>query len=280
MALRFPVVNVSQVTAPVVGAGNQFFAGARLFARGVGLCFRNPRLMLLGMIPALITGVLYLAAFVALAWNVVDLAAWLTPFADDWSAAARSLTRVVAGAAVFGVGLLVGVLTFTTVTLVIGDPFYESISGRIERGCGGTPDEVETSFWTSLGRAIVDALRLIGLSVLFGVLLFIAGFIPILGQTVVPVLGAIVGGGLLALELTGSPFSRRGKLWAERRQVLRRNRTLALGFGVSVFVVFLIPLGAILFMPAAVVGAALLTRRCLGQRIPDQIVVAPKPSSA
>ena len=40
------------------------------------------------MIPALITGVLFLAAFVALAWNVVDLAAWLTPFADDWSAAA------------------------------------------------------------------------------------------------------------------------------------------------------------------------------------------------
>ena len=271
-------MNVSQVTAPVVGAGNQFFSGVRLFLRGAGICFRNPRLMLLGMIPALIAGLLYLAAFVALAWNVADLAAWVTPFADDWSAGARGLARVVAGAALFGVGLLVGVLTFTTVTLVIGDPFYESISGQVERGCGGTPDEVETSFWTSLGRAIVDALRLIGLSVFFGVLLFVAGFIPILGQTVVPVLGAIVGGGLLALELTGSPFSRRGKLWAERRQVLRRNRNLALGFGVTVFVVFLIPLGAILFMPAAVVGAALLTRGCLGQPIPDRITPVPAAS--
>ena len=96
----------------------------------------------------------------------------------------------------------------------------------------------------------------------------------------VPVLGAIVGGGLLALELTGSALLPARQALAERRQVLRRNRTLALGFGVSVFVVFLIPLGAILFMPAAVVGAALLTRRCLGQPIPDQIIVAPKPSSA
>jgi CysZ protein len=39
---------------------------------------------------------------------------------------------------------------------------------------------------------------------------------------------------------------------------------LALGFGVSVFVCFLVPLGAVLVMPAAVAGATLLTRHAYG----------------
>ena len=38
---------------------------------------------------------------------------------------------------------------------------------------------------------------------------------------------------------------------------------MAVGFGAAVFVCFLIPLGAILVMPAAVAGATLLTRRIL-----------------
>jgi CysZ protein len=38
-----------------------------------------------------------------------------------------------------------------------------------------------------------------------------------------------------------------------------------LGFGVPVFVVFLVPFVAVLVMPGAVAGATLLTRRVLGQ---------------
>jgi CysZ protein len=84
---------------------------------------------------------------------------------------------------------------------------------------------------------------------------------------VVPVLGAAVGGWLLAIELTGAPFQRRGRRLQDRRQVLRAHRPLTLGFGVAVFLSFLIPLGAILLMPAAVAGATLLSRRALGQPI-------------
>jgi CysZ protein len=40
---------------------------------------------------------------------------------------------------------------------------------------------------------------------------------------------------------------------------------LALGFGVAVFCCFLIPLGAVFVMPAAVAGGTLLARRVLGQ---------------
>jgi CysZ protein len=246
------------------GTVRQFATGAGLLGRGLGLVLRQPRMLGLGLLPALISGILYAAAIVTLIVFISDLAATVTWFADDWSTFWRDLVRVVAGAALLGLGGLFGVLTFTAVTLLIGDPFYEKISGLVEARYGGVPDEVEVSLARSLGRSLVDSLRLIGLSILLGIPLFLAGFIPLVGQTVVPVIVGAVGGWLLAVELTGVPFQRRGQRLRHRRAALRGQRPLALGFGVAVLVCFLIPLGAVLLMPAAVAGGTLLSRKVLG----------------
>ncbi|MFC0008135.1 EI24 domain-containing protein [Micromonospora siamensis] len=258
-------MNAPRTIAPVAGAARRFLGGAGLLLRGLGLYVRSPGLMLLGVIPALISGALFLTALGALVYFADDLAAWATPFADGWSSTARGLVRVIAGLAFVGVGGLLGVVTFTALTLAIGDPFYEKISERVEDRLGGTPGAVEVPFWASLRRSVADSLRLVGFSVLVGIPLFAAGFIPVVGQTVVPVIGGAVGGWLLAVELVGAPFSRRGLRLPDRRATLKADRPTALGFGVAVFVCFLIPLGAILVMPAAVAGATLLTRRSLGQ---------------
>lgn len=253
------------VTAPVAGVAAQFISGVGLFLRGVAMYARSPGLVLLGIVPALISGALFVGAYATLAYFVTDLAEWATPFADDWSPGLRNVTRIVAGLALLGLGGLLSVLTFTAVTLVIGDPFYEKISERVEERYGGVPGEVEIPWYRSLRRSVIDSARLIGLSVLVGIPLFAAGFLPVVGQTVVPVLGAAVGGWLLSAELVGAPFYRRGLRLRDRRQALRAIRPAALGFGVAVFVTFLIPLGAVLFTPAAVAGAALLARRSLGE---------------
>ncbi|MBM0274245.1 EI24 domain-containing protein [Micromonospora tarensis] len=260
-------MDVSRIASPVTGAVGRFLAGAGLLLRGLGLYFRSPGLMLLGVVPALISGALFLAALTTLVYFVDDLAALVTPFADDWSKTSRSLVRVIAGLAFLGLGGLLGVLTFTAVTLVIGDPFYEKISERVEQRYGGTPNAVEVPLWSSLRRSLADSVRLVALSALVGIPLFVAGFIPVVGQTVVPVIGAAVGGWFLAVELVGAPFYRRGMRLPQRRAILKADRPAALGFGVAVFLCFLIPLGAVLVMPAAVAGAALLARRSLGQPI-------------
>ena len=257
----------SRIAAPVTGAAGRFLSGVGLLLRGLGLYVRSPGLMLLGVLPALISAALFVTAFVLLAYAADDLAALVTPFADDWSTTARSLARVIAGLAFLGLGGLLAVVGFTAVTLVIGDPFYEKISERVEERLGGTPDAVHVAFWPSLRRSAADSLKLVGLAVLVGIPLFVAGFLPVVGQTVVPVIGAAVGGWLLVLELTGAAFSRRGRRLPDRRAVLRADRPTALGFGVAVFVCFLIPLGAVLLMPAAVAGATLLARRSLGQSV-------------
>lgn len=258
-------------TAPVArgagGAVRDLFAGAGLLLRGAGMYGRSPRLLLLGVVPALIAMLVVGGAFALLAWFVDDIAGALTGFAHGWAPGARQAVRFVAAIAVLGAAGLLAILTFTALTLTIGDPFYEKISERIERRLGGVPGAVDRPWYRDLLRNIADSGRLLALSALVGIPLFLLGLVPVVGQVTAAVAGALVGGWMLALELTGVAFARRGMRLAQRRAALRSRRALAVGFGAATFVCFLIPFGAILLMPAAVAGATLLTRRVLGYPI-------------
>jgi CysZ protein len=249
------------------GAGRDFFTGMGFLARGLGMYARSPKIMLMGLLPAVLSGLLLVGAFVAMIYLVDDVVRWATPFADNWSEAMRDTIRFVAMFAVAAVWVVVSVLLFAALTLAIGQPFYEAISKRVEDQLGGAPGEMDVSFWRSLPRSIVDSVRLLILAAAFGILIFAIGLIPVAGQVIGPILGAFLGGWVLALELSGVPFERRGMRFTQRRRALRQRRGMALGFGVATFVCFLIPFGAVLVMPAAVVGATLLSRRVLG--LPD-----------
>lgn len=242
-----------------------FFAGIGLLGRGLGSYARSPGLLLLGMLPALITFVLLVGGFVAVAAFLGPESRAVTWFAGNWPTGSRDLVRALAQIAILGVYVLVSIVAFTGLTLAIGDPFYEKISERVEDRLGGLPGAVDRPWWKELSRGLLESIRLVTLSIVIGLLLFVGGLLPAVGQTVVPVIGALVGGWALAVELTGVAFARRGLRLRDRRRVLRQHRWLTLGFGVAVFVCFLIPLGAVLMMPAAVAGATLLTRQVYGQ---------------
>lgn len=241
----------------------RFLYGVGLFGRGLLLYLRTPRLLLLGLTPTLLSAALFLAALVALFHFLPDLATQVTWFAEDWSPAARAAATVVAATGIVLVALLLSVVTFTAVTLAIGNPFYERISDWVERAHGGVDAEVEVGFWRGLWRGLGESARLFAVTAAIGVSLFLAGLVPVVGQTVVPVVGAAVGGWFLALELVGTPLGRRGLRLADRRRLLRTHRPEALGFGVTVFVCFLVPGAAVLLTPAAVVGGTLLARHVL-----------------
>lgn len=219
--------------------------------------------MLFGAIPALIVGVFYLAGIIALVLNLDGIVTWATPFADGWSEPLRTGLRVVAVLAVVALAALLVIFSFTAITLLVGDPFYERIWREVERRNGSEPAELGESLWAGLARGIANALRFFAVTASVGLLLFVCGFIPVIGQTVVPVIGFAVGGWFLATELTGFAFDGRGRSLADRRRSLRSRRALTLGFGVATYATFLIPGGAVLFMPSAVAGATLLARETL-----------------
>lgn len=248
------------------GVFAQFFIGVGFLARGFGVWRTAPGLMLLGMVPALIVGAVFITGFLALGLNLENIAGAVTPFANSWDEPYRTGVRLIAGLAFLVVGFLLVVFTFTTVTLIVGAPFYERIWRHVEQRYGAVPED-NRGFWRTVGKGVGDGLRMLVPTVLMGIPLLLLGFIPVVGQVLVPVLGAFVGGWFLSVELVGMAFDARGKSLTQRRAALKALRPMTLGFGVATYLVFLVPLGAVFVMPAAVGGATLLARRELGESI-------------
>ncbi|MFJ3230012.1 EI24 domain-containing protein [Streptomyces sp. NPDC086787] len=220
-----------------------------------------------GLLPGLITLVLYAAAFVALALWGEDAVSWATPFADDWSSPWQGLFRGFLTAVLFALGLLLAVLTFTAVTLLVGQPFYESLSEKVDRDVSpdGTAPESGLPLWRELWISARDSLRVLARAAVWGVLLFAAGFLPVVGQTAVPVIGFVVTGFFLTEELTAVALQRRDVDLRARLALLRSRKTLVWGFGTPLGLAFLVPFVAVFLMPGAVAGATLLARDLLGE---------------
>ncbi|WP_406371491.1 EI24 domain-containing protein [Streptomyces sp. NBC_00647] len=222
-----------------------------------------------GLVPGLITLVLYAAALVALGVYGEDFVTWATPFADDWTSPWSGLFRGFLTAVLFALALLLAVLTFTAVTLLIGQPFYENLSERVDRDVSpdGTAPESGLPLWRELWISGRDSLRILVRALVWAVLLFALGFVPFIGQTVVPVLGFVVTGFFLTEELVAVALQRRRVDLRERLALLRSRKTLVWGFGTPLGLAFLVPFVAVFLMPGAVAGATLMARDLLGEEI-------------
>ena len=240
-------------------------AGVRYLGRGQRWAAGHGRWFGFGLLPALVTFVLYAAALTALAFWADDIAAWATPFADGWDETWRATLRGLFAVLLWVSALLLSVLTFTAVTLLIGDPFYEKLSEQVEESEGGCPPGLDRPLWLELWTSLCDSLYVLWRALLFAVPLFFLGFIPVIGQTVVPALGFCVSGFFLTLELASVAMQRRGIPVRERLRILRTRKALAVGFGVPLVLMFLVPLVAVVLMPGAVAGAALLVRDLMGE---------------
>ncbi len=252
----------------------------RFLAEGQRWVVRNGRSWVMGAVPALITLAGYAVALTAAAVWGGHLADWLTPFAAHWPEFWRVLLRWTVRVLLFGGVLMLAVLTFTAVTLVVGQPFYEALSGRVERAESGVaPPESGLPVWRELLTGVGEAFVLLLRVAVFGIPLFVLGFVPLIGQSVVPALGFCVSGFFLTHELTTVALQRRRIPLRGRLRMLRDRLWLALGFGVPLVLLFLIPLVAVVAMPGAVAGATLLARDLLGpaadEHAPSDVPAAP-----
>ena len=233
----------------------EFFIGATLVLRGFGFWRVRPGVMALGMVPAVIAAAVIGTVLVTVGLNVEGFASAVTPFADEWAERERGVVRALV-AIVMLTGIVIGmVYSFTALTLLIGDPFYERIWRAVEHELGGfTPSPVR--FWRSFGDGILLVLRAIA----FGITTFIVGLVPAVGSAAAAVLGPTLAGHLIARELTTRSFEARGISASRRVALLRGSRARELGFGVMTQLLFVVPGGAIVVMPAAVVAATRLAR--------------------
>ncbi|WP_091226950.1 EI24 domain-containing protein [Microbacterium sp. 3J1] len=234
----------------------EFFAGVRMLLRGFGTWRQRPGLMALGLVPAVIAGLLLAAALVPLALSLGVISDTVTPFADRWLEPWRSLLRGAVGLVVFVAALALASAVFSALALAIGDPFYQRIWRAVETDLGDPPATDGGGFWSAVGEGI----RLVLLGLLVAVVVLLVGLVPLVGGVLGAVIGVTLSGRLLARELTGRAFDARDLTPLDRAALFSGSRARVLGFGVATQLCFLVPGGAVAVMPAAVAGSTMLAR--------------------
>jgi CysZ protein len=225
--------------------------GLRYNLRGLAFGLRTPSLLLLGLLRFFLTAIFTLALAAVIcthAGQILELL-WQRPESPWliwlWHPLSWLLALLLSGLAALA-GFLAAQLLFSVVIM-------EQMSVITERRlAGGVPGQAHqvrrTPFWTLLRQEIPRAI--LPLVISLG-LLPLSWFTPL--GPLVTVLSPLAAAVFLAWDNTDLVPARRMEPFAARWAFLRRHLGFHLGFGLP----FLIPLGNLLFLSFAPVGATL-----------------------
>lgn len=154
--------------------------------------------------------------------------------------------------------ILVGFyFAFTTLANFIAAPFNALLAEKVEQQLTG-----ENLTEMGFAELLKDVPRMLGREwkkMLYSlprlIALFVLGFVPVLGQTVVPVLAFIFGAWLLAIQYCDYPFDNHKISFARMRNALAEQRIMNFTFGGLVSLFTMLPFINLVIMPVAVCGA-------------------------
>ena len=197
---------------------------------------------------ALLLGLGYTWVAEASAWVVAVTPAWLS-----W------LGQLLA-ALLYVLGLVVAGWLVSLMAVLLASPFLGALSAGAEQEQFGTAPShapsVVGAVWGALRR---EARKLrYHLPRLAG--LFLLTLVPVV-NVAMPAFWFVFGAWMLAVQFVDYAAENRGLDFGETLAALRANRPAALGFGAVAGALLAIPFAALVVIPAAVCGGALLWRR-------------------
>lgn len=154
--------------------------------------------------------------------------------------------------------LVIFYFAFTTLANFIAAPFNALLAEKVEQQLTGE-NLTEMSFselMKDVPRMLKREWQKMWYSIPRLIALFLLGFVPVLGQTVVPVLTFIFGAWLLAIQYCDYPFDNHKISFARMRNALAEKRTMNFTFGALVSLFTMVPFLNLVAMPVAVCGAA------------------------
>lgn len=229
-----------------------FITGVRHVGRAFAL-LRVPGVRRYVIVPLLLNVLLFALALVGLgqaldyliAQYLAGWPAWIQRFA--WF-----LFAVLAASVVF--------FTFSLVANIVASPFNGLLAEAVERHLRG---EIGAPAWTwrrlarELGRTLWSELRKLAYVAWRALPLLVLSVIPVV-NALAPPLWLLFGAWMLCLEYLDCPLGNHGRVFPSVLGAMRRQRSLALGFGAAMTVVTLLPLLNFLAMPLGVAGATSL----------------------
>ncbi len=193
------------------------------------------------MIPAIVTLLVLVGLVIGVAALVEPLIAWVAAHVPSWLEAIVSwILRIVV---IAGVGMA-AVVIFVGVAGMIAGPFNEMLSEAVEEeltGRAGPP----FSFGAFVREALVGvahALRRLALSLVWLVLLFALGFVPVVGTIAATVIGFYIAARGCAYDAYDAVMSRRGFSYAQKKAFLATHRSRSTGLGAAIAGMLLVPI--------------------------------------
>lgn len=230
-------------------------SGASYFLKGFEL-IQTKGLRSFVIFPLIVNVLLFSGAFYYLYLKLEEVFNYINGFLPDW----LSWLNVILWPLAIIAMLVVFSFIFSSVANWIAAPFNGVLSEKVECYLTGQPAP-ESSFsdilkdiprtltreWTKLAYYIPKAL---GCLILF--------FIPIIGQTVAPILWFLFSAWMMAVQYCDYPFDNHKRDFNVMKSQLKQDRGCALSFGSMTTLFSMIPIVNFIVMPVAICGATAL----------------------
>lgn len=241
---------------------SRLVAGARVPIKAIKLLIQNPKMLPLVAIPVAINFTLVLGALFLIVPQAAGLlgSIWAYPEVTAWYMWLMRGLWWIAYALSIAVSVIFSYISAMLVGGVIASPFNDMISERTEKILLGSryvpgPDG---AFWAGVGRSILSSLATTMLYVAVMAPLFLLNLIPAVGSIAYTLLGAVVGGYFLALEYSDILLERKNFAFRQKLELVWKERTMTLGFGIGTSLMLAVPLLNFLCIPIAVIGGTAL----------------------
>lgn len=237
------------MSSPFTTPESQASLGLRYFIQGWGLLMHR-QLLPFVIFPIIINTLL----MVGLVWfffsHIGGLLEALLPSWLEW-------LSFVLIPLIFIMILVAFYFAFTTLANFIAAPFNALLAEKVEQQLTGEKltEMSMTEMFKDLPRMLNREWKKMLYSIPRLVALFLLGFVPVLGQTVVPLLAFAFSAWLLAIQYCDYPFDNHKISFARMRNALSEQRVMNFTFGALVSLFTMIPFVNLAVMPVAVCGA-------------------------
>ena len=200
------------------------------------------------------------AVIAALTWlgfaAFEDARAWFASLLPGWLGWLDDFLAPV----VYLLGAVVAIWLYGLLAVFVASPLLGALSARAEREAFGTGPGGDATVDLSIARTLAREGRKVAyhLPRLSG--LFLLTLVPVVNAAA-PILWFVFGAWMLAVQFADYAAENRGLAFPDTVALLRANRLAALGLGAPVALLLAVPFAAVVVIPAAVCGGALLWRR-------------------
>lgn len=230
----------------------QPLSGVGYLLKGIQL-LRHPQLRIFVLVPLLINVLIFASAF----WFLFSsITIWIESYMQDLPSILSWLSYILWPIIIFSI-LFSFSFIFSTIANLIAAPFNGLLAEKTEILL--TNSKINDDGWQDLFKDLPRILkrecqkwiyflpRMLGCFILF--------FIPVIGQTIAPIIWFVFAGWMMAIQYADYPFDNHKVSFSTMRKTLATRFGKNITFGMVISVCTTIPLLNFIIMPIAVCGA-------------------------